>query len=832
MRRSGLFGLFFLSGAGALLYELAWQRLLTLVFGAGTLSVCAVGFAFLGGLALGALLFGRLADRTTRPLRLYAALQAGVALLALLVGPACALLTHVFVAVALRWQPGPWGGGCLRFGLSLLVLLPPAALLGGMLPVMVRLGCRRHNAPRAFSLLYAVHAFGAVAGAGLTGFVLVGWLGLHRTIHLGAALSGLGALGACLLERRTQASGRLSRPGALPPGADEPSPSGARLALACAALAGATAAGLAVAWARILGILTSRSTDGLALLLTVLLLGQALGRLLVAGWCRRPGDGWARLAGCQWLLAALTLAACPLFRTPPGWFVRCCQQGTPGALLEADLMLNASALLVPAILLGMSLPLLAAGVGGTRSVATWLGRLVAVHTLGCLLGACLAELVFVPCLGIQGTVGVCILCPALVGLAGWTRSVRPAPLARGLVSAGVLGGLGLGWCALPAGRFLKSPVEEPNRLLFYCAGTNGTVAVVGERDHERSLLVDGQPVAGTGPAHASQRWLAHLPLLLHPAPRRALTLGLGSGATSHSMTLHGIRVDCVEIEAQVVAAAEHFESANHGVLRHPRFRLVLDDPRSWLQVAPCTYDAIVADCTHQSDRHPGDLYTVDYFRLLKKRLTPDGVAAVRLPASAIAEADLKTLLRSFRAVFPHTSVWFLNAFPADSLVVVGTPEELAIDLDQWGARIARPGVAEDLDAVGFSDPNRLAYTFVTGERALDRYLGRGPLSTDDRPVLVCASGAPRFRSTLAANLLELLQHRTDVARHVKGGLDEVMHLRHYTAAGELLLGHVHQELGNHPQAIAHYIHSAYLLPQEFLLRDLILREYREHFQAH
>src|SRR5262249_40871737 len=154
----------------------------------------------------------------------------------------------------------------------------------------------------------------------------------------------------------------------------------------------------------------------------------------------------------------------------------------------------------------------------------------------------------------------------------------------------------------------------------------------------------------------------------------------GSGGTSYSMALHEGAGDCVEIEAAVPGAADLFVSENHGILAHPHFRLVLDDARSWLRVAPVPYDVIVTDCTNIQYRSNGDLYTVEYFRLMHDRLGRDGVAAAWVPANGIAEADLKTLLRSFRDVFPHTSVWFMNTLPTDFLIVVGTPGVLDIDL--------------------------------------------------------------------------------------------------------------------------------------------------------
>ena len=147
--RRWLYGLFFLSGASSLIYELIWQRLLNLVFGVSTLAVSAVLAAFMGGLALGSLLFGRRADQTPRPLRLYAWLELGIAASALLVPAGFALLTRAYTEIYAWLQPGLWGGTCLRFVLTLIVLLIPATLIGGTLPVMGRLIGQRGQIGRA-----------------------------------------------------------------------------------------------------------------------------------------------------------------------------------------------------------------------------------------------------------------------------------------------------------------------------------------------------------------------------------------------------------------------------------------------------------------------------------------------------------------------------------------------------------------------------------------------------------------------------------------------------------------------------------------------------------
>jgi spermidine synthase len=822
-RRRSLYCLFFLSGVSALVYELVWQRLLNLVFGVSTLSVSAVLAAFMGGLALGGFLFGRLADRAKRPLVMYACLEAGIGILALLVLPAFSLLTHLYSHLYIAWEPGLWSGTGLRFALALLILLPPATMLGATLPVMGRLACPKGN---GFSLLYAINTLGGLIGAALTGFVLLRLFGMRQTLFFAVGINALVALSALTFQWLVRPANEEREHGTQ----QEQNESGTgsmAFPLFCAALSGATGLGLEVAWARILGILTSNSAFGFALLLSVLLLGLGLGSLLVAAWSRRRGDPWRRLAFCQWALAGVTLVSLPFFHTTPTWLVRWSMGASTGQVFMGELLLTACALLGPAVLLGMSLPLIVGGLASSQGFNARLGRLYAANTLGCVAGAFLVGFVFVPRLGLHATLGLLVACPALVGLASWLRAA-PITLSfiRGIVPVAVATALCLGWRAMPAGKYLKSPIVEGRKLLYYSEGDNGTVAVIEEGNRTRSIMVDGQPVAGTGGTSVvDQKMLAHLPLLLHPSPRRALTVGFGSGGTSHSMALHGVQVDCVEIEGRVPGAADLFQTENQGILAHSQFRLVLDDARSWLRVAPMRYDAIVTDCTNIQYRSNGDLYTVDYFQLMRDRLAKGGLAAAWVPANGIAESDLKTLIRSFRAVFPHTSVWFMNTLPTDFLILVGTPGPLSIDLENLRTRAAQSGVADDLAMVGMADSLRLACTLLTAEDALAQYLGEGPLNTDDRPVLSYSTYGASFRDTIAGNLLGLMKARVNLTSHVRQPFSEIDLLRTQAASGEAVLGHISRQLGNPQTALFHYIEGAKLLPGDPALADLVRHSY-------
>jgi spermidine synthase len=601
------------------------------------------------------------------------------------------------------------------------------------------------------------------------------------------------------------------------------------MVLACAFVTGYTGLGFEVAWARILGIFTSNSAYAFALVLSVVLLGLGTGSLLQAGWSRFRGDRWNRLAVCQGLLAAVTLATLSGFHTTPAWLERWCDGTSVLAVFAGELALTAAVLFVPAVLMGMSFPLLATPAADDPGpLSRWLGRVYCVNTLGAVAGAFLTGFVCIPQLGMHAALTLLAAGSLAVGAAalmiGQKRFV--AFRWRSAAAAGTaLAGLAVALC-LPGGGYFKSPVRAPRWLPYYREGENGTVCVIEEPNGTRSIQVDGQPVAGTAATSViDQKMLAHLPLLLHPGPRRALTVGFGSGGTSYSMTLHGIDVDCVEIEKAVPGGAAHFTSENHGVLAHPRFRLIVEDARSWLRVAPVRYDVIVTDCTNIQYKSNGDLYTVDYFRLMKERLTLHGVAAAWVPANGIDAADLRTLLRSFRQVFPHTSVWFMNTLATDFLIVVGTPGPLEIDLEQLRRRMDDPAVRQDLAAVGLADPCRLLYTFLATGDDLARYLGAGPVNTDDRPVLSYSTYGATFRPTIATNLVQLLACRGDVARHVRDAAPGGEFLRHYAASNEALLGHISYQTGDSRAALLHYAKGAQLLENDPALQQLVTATY-------
>src|SRR5829696_7091384 len=200
-----LIGLCFVfSGATGLIYEVLWARMLGLVFGATTLAVSTVLAAFMGGLALGSAIAGKLASRIKRPLATYGWMEIGIAVYALLVPFLFKWIDNVYALIWQQFQPGFFAFSLWRFLLSGLVLMLPTTLMGATLPVLA--AALVHSAGRnsnSVTRLYACNLAGAILGTLAAGFLLLPALGVQKTIAVAACMNVVVGVVAIVLQRRT-----------------------------------------------------------------------------------------------------------------------------------------------------------------------------------------------------------------------------------------------------------------------------------------------------------------------------------------------------------------------------------------------------------------------------------------------------------------------------------------------------------------------------------------------------------------------------------------------------------------------------------------------------
>ena len=700
--------LFFLSGATGLVYELLWVRLLYQAFGSTIQSVTTVVAAYMGGLGLGAWLFGRYADRHPKPGALYGRLEIAIGAFGLVSPLVLALAHQVYLGTAGAFRLSGAASVGVRFGLAAVVLLIPTTLMGGTLPVLTRafMGRDRNELRRSLGLLYGVNTLGAMVGTALAGFFLVEYLGIRASLWGTAAVNvALGTL-ALWLQPRAFARGQTELGGAssVPdpgrePGADpgrEPGkpPRSDPLHRPALVLLGITAfASLLdeIAWTRVLVMVVGGSTYAFTLVLLVFLLGIGLGSGIVArrGAVRRAVAADAALAqgitGAGAALLLLFFSALPLYVISVFGHVAF---GAVTRLLLLGVAVGA-VVLIPAIGMGLTFPLLtdlAAPQDGARGADV--GTAYALNTLGGIAGAVLTGFVLVVVLGTETTLriglvinGVAALALAALAARGVAdRSAEQRALRLRVLGAGALASVTLGvavgasgWSTrlidlgptiygrelMDAGARRAFLEHRGARQLAFREGWNATVSV-WETLSGRTLHVNGKVDASDRGDMNTQIMLGLAPAAARPHAASALVIGFGSGVTTHVLAaVPGMRrVRVVEIEPAVLGMSRYFTGVNDSVLARPVVSAVVDDARSALQLQRDRFDVIVSEPSNPWVAGVATLYTPEFFRIVRARLAEDGVFCQWVQLYQLSLPIVAGIVGNLRAVFPHVEVWF------------------------------------------------------------------------------------------------------------------------------------------------------------------------------
>lgn len=719
--------LLFASGAAALIYQVLWVRQLSLVVGVDVYAVTVAVSAFFGGLALGGWLLGRLAERSRRPLRLYAGIEAGIAALAVAATFALGSAAAPFVFLEARV-------GSLAWLLPMVLVALPAALMGGTLPVLVRvIAPLQEELGGAGGALYAANTAGAIAGVLLGPFFLIPVLGVSGSAFAAAALNLGVALAALVLDRLRDAPLRKEKANK---GQNLPS------ALVVYAIAGGIALGYEVVWSQAIVPFMSTRSFAFAVMLATYLAGLALGAALGARFADRVREPWAVFG----LLIAAAGAVALLEITLLGrWLVVAQTTAEAGVLaLGGSALAGMSArfavaavwvVLVPTLLLGAAFPLaLRLGVDARRA-ARDVGALVALNTLGGIAGTLLAGFVLLPMVGLVRTLALLALTAAALGAfaalqARGSRRLRTLVLATGAVSV-------LAAAITPADRLASLlPAARGGKLAFYDESPGGTVAVVETRAQPyafRRLYIQG--VSNSGDAMPSLRYMrlqSLLPLAIHRGePRSALVIGYGTGITAGALLAWpGLERRVVaELLPAVVRASSNFRG-NFGAGSDPRIEIRLRDGRRELLRSAERYDLITLEPPPPSAAGVVNLYSTEFYRLAARRLQPDGLLAQWLPLPTQNHEDTRSLVRSFLDVFPYATLW---SSELHETLLIGSFEPIVLDWPRIAVRAGQPSVADALREVGIGSPAALLATWVTDRAGLERFAGTARAVTDDRP---------------------------------------------------------------------------------------------------
>ena len=721
-----ILGIFVLSGAAALIDEIVWSRQLVLVFGNTTQAVSAILTGFFGGMAVGSIVGGRIADRVAVPLRMYGILELALVVVVLVTPVSFRLIGDLYRGIYPSLEGAPQLLALVRVALAVLALAPATVMMGATLPTLTRYLSRSAELSSAFSRLYAANTIGAIVGTAVAGFVLIELLGLSGALAVGAGCSAVAGLAALWLSRGPVTSRSWRSPG---PGLGAP-----RLALAVAFISGLTSLGYQVTWTRLLASGTGNTTYVFTTILTTFLIGLALGALVFAAVRSRIGDPLRLLAGSQIAAAALALAGLLLVLVAP-------HVPTPGKSLETISALLGSALLTVlpvTLMLGIAFPASSALLPDDAAHAgQGSGALLGVNTIGAIVGSLVIPFFLIPVLGSPLLVGVLAATNALLGIALAWRLIGGRTGRRMAVAGAVV------TVAIVAVAVLPGLLVQPN--VAYIASAGG--AVFASTEDEIASVQAGQIhatpelwVAGTSMTllTVDAKLMPILPLIARPDSKDALIVAFGMGSAFRGALIAGLRADAVELVPSVPKMFGYYYSDAAAVLADPAGRVIVADGRNHLALTDRRFDIIVTDPPPPIESSGAAVISSrEYYEAGRDHLTDGGIMMQWVPYGGPL-IDFLDHIRTFASVFPEVTL--VKGAGGYGIYMLGSAAPIALSEADIRAVLARPGVLDDISSA-YDSPAKTVddwvaviarQTWLTGD-AVRETAGPGPLITDDRP---------------------------------------------------------------------------------------------------
>lgn len=759
--------IYFLSGVCSLIDEVVWVRLLKLTLGNTVYATTIVVSVFLGGLALGALIMARYADRVKRRLRLYALLETAVTITALAVPWALK-----FVDLGYGWffrtmAPSPGVLLVVQVLASAAVVLVPSMLMGSTLPLLGRhVAALESDAGRRVGRLYALNTLGAATGCALAGFVLIRIFGVLGTLGIAAGLNLIVAAAGWLLSRGETAESEPTQPEALQPSAppaatlpsDEVRSRSFVLLAAAFFISGFVSVGYQIAWVRSVLFLLGGDTYVFASVLTIYLLGNVIG----AGIGSRLAPRLARpQATFGWTLGVLAIAGVVYMPLLVLWasslmapFEALLEKIEPWFLVPqvmlAPLAQGTFLFLVPAVVMGIGFPIaLQAWAAHVHHVGRSTGAAYSANTIGAVVGGAVTGFALIPLFGVQIAITLLGLLAAWTSAALVFDAARGRGVARRWAGAALAGALTLTAIALP--RNLLTAVLEQSPLIVDSLetisvreGITATVTVHRDRfDGSLHLYTSGQSIAGDAFAlRGDQKALGHFGVLLNHGARSVLSVGFGSGETTRCLALHDLeRIDCVEIAPEVVRSSlEHFTHLNLGERLHDEVNMIYMDAKNYLHLTDATYDAIVNDSIHPKDfSENASLYSQEYFEAARERLRPGGLFVSWLPTYHLAPPLFDSIIGTLLDVFPHVTLWYITPNPAPLVLLVASSDAQSYSPDHIDRALQNPAIRESLAVIRVDDAMDLLNCYIGDETDLRRVVKTYRRNSDYTPYVEFAT---------------------------------------------------------------------------------------------
>ncbi len=790
--------LFVGSGCAALIYEIVWFQLLSLIIGSSAVSMGVLLGTFMGGMCIGSLLLAKYISRAEHPLRVYAWLEGAIAVFGLLVLWCMPFVGGLYFKIAVHGMTGVF----LRGVICAICLLPPTILMGATLPAIARWVENTQEGVSWLGFFYGGNIAGAVLGSLLAGFYLLRRHDLAFATWVAVAIDCAVLAAGLLLARTTSYTpSRVAEQGenALKAPLIRP---GTGPIYATIALSGATALAAEAVWTRMLSLLLGATTYTFSLILAAFLTGLGIGSSIGAGVARTSHDPRRALGVCQALLAAaIAWAAYSTTNFLPYWPLSPNLSLTPTFTFQIDLVRCLWVVLPAAILWGASFPLALAAVGrGEDDTGRLVGTVYAANTVGGIVGALFGSLLVIAWLGTQAAERILIVTAAISAiitllptLADDQRTLR---ISRGgiLRTAAVVTiavfSYGFAKPVPPLlvgyGRWFATRLENINDFIYMGEGVTASVAVSQLGNGVLNYHNAGKVQASSEPQDMRlQRMLGHLTTLLPPKADNVLVIGCGAGVTAGAVSIDpSLKSETIaEIEPLVPkVVSKYFGAHNFNVVTNPKVHVQIDDARHFILTTDQKFDAVTSDPLDPWVKGAATLYTEEFFGVVKEHLNPGGVVTLFVQLYETGIPGVKSEIATFLKAFPNGVVFgnTTNGGGYDLVLVGQNSPSMHIDVDAVEAKLASPEyaqVAASLREIGFNNATELFSTFAGNAQMLAPWLADAQINRDRNLRLQFLAGEGLNQYNQAAIYSQMLQYRQYPEGLFTGAPDRIAQIR-------------------------------------------------------
>jgi spermidine synthase len=749
--------IYFCSGLCSLIDEVVWVRLLKLTLGNTVYASSIVVSMFLGGLALGAFIMSRYADKTIRPLRIYAVLEVLASISALSLPWLLGLADGAYRWYFAKFDPSPKGLLSVQVIVSAAILLLPAMVMGSTLPLLGRyVTTLRQKIGRLVGRLYALNTFGAAIGCFLAGFILIKTVGVMGTLYIAAAINLFVALGGWILSRSHDATTAAAAEIPLAPTEPEaatiaqPADHKQYVVMLGFFLSGLISIGYELIWMRSVTFMLGGFTYVFSAVLTIYLLGNVIGAWIGSRLSKRlknPSAGFGVSLSCLGLLGVLYIPWAVVWWGHAVYYIDPLVTGLMKNIPVANRtfwpMFHSTFLfLLPALTMGIGFPLaLQAWSNYRHKVGQTTGIVYSVNTIGAVLGGIITGFLLIPLFGVQISITILGLAGVWLGLTMVQLfSVNIAVKSR-ISFALIAVGLTVIGLKIPENLFQHRFLRVGNaKLLAVKEGVTTTVSVCQDFRGQRTLSTSGIRVAGDikGVFRVPQKILGHLGILLNKNTKTVLSVGFGSGETTACMSLHNLdRIECVELSPELTEIAlKFFRHINLGDKLDEKVKMLYMDAKNYLHLTQNRYDLIVNDCINPSFfADNASLYTKEYFQDALDHLNPGGIFGTYFPIVEIPISSTNSILGTISEVFPYVTIWFPITAPSnyDFWYLAATKEPQLFSPKYIDEQLQNEAVQDSAALINLLNSQYVLSCYIGDQDDLKRYLKEYKLNSDYRP---------------------------------------------------------------------------------------------------